>query len=153
MKSLLILLGAVLAFLIFVHGEVLAQEKYIPGVHEELYGTWTNEKMFPPKWVMRSDGIYEQCNSIAKTVPFERGEFEIWKKWTDSEGNIWYDAACTVVSGVHPGFMFQATWKISESGNVAEWVRRHVSRFDQSYFVSTIDSKDLSYRFYRRSAD
>lgn len=147
----LFLMSSVL--LLFIQVAAIAQDKYVPKPDEVLYGSWTNTKMFPPKWVMKSDGFYEQYNPIANTVPFERGRFEIWKEWTDSEGNIWYNAACTVTSGVHPGFMFQATWKIGESGNVAEWVRRHVSRFDQSYFVSTIDLKDLSYRFYRRSAE
>jgi hypothetical protein len=129
----------------------IAQDKYLPKPDEVLYGTWANEKMFPPKWIMKPDGSYEQYNPVSNTVPFERGRFEIWKKWTDSNGTVWYYVACTVTSGVRPGFMFQATWKIRQSGNVAEWVRRHVARFDESYFMSTVNPKDLAYRLYHRS--
>ena len=141
------------AFLSLLPSFLVAQDKYTPSSDEILYGTWTNEKMFPPKWVMKPDGFYEQYNPVTNTVPFERGKFEIWKAWTDSEGNVWYDVACTVTSGVRPGFMFQATWRIAQSGDTAEWVRRQVARFDQSYFMSTISPKDPAYRVYRRSTD
>ena len=109
-----------------------AADKYVPTADEILYGTWTNEQMFPPKWVMNPDGTYEQFNATANAAPFESGRFEIWKKWTDSEGNVWYNTACEVTEGTQAGSMFQATWKIDQSGNSAEWIRRKVSRFDQA---------------------
>jgi hypothetical protein len=131
----------------------MAQDRYVAKADERIYGTWTNEKNFPPKWVIKADGTYEQYNPITSTVHFKSGKYDIWKNWTDSDGNVWYDIACTDISGAHPGFMFQAVWKINESGEVAEVLRRHVIRFDQSYFITTIDPKDPDYQVYRRSAD
>ena len=77
--SILILLLSVVGY---------AQEKYVPKDNEELFGTWTNEKMQFQKTVNFKGGFKDYVR-INDATPVGVGIENIAKKWTDSEGNIW----------------------------------------------------------------
>ena len=53
----------------------IAQDTYVPAPNEELYGTWTNEKMFPPKIVVSPGGTWEHYFPASNTFPCGRSSF------------------------------------------------------------------------------
>jgi hypothetical protein len=122
-----------------------AKGKYVPKPNEELYGTWTNEEMSHQKTVNHPDGKFEDYFSVSDTTPFRGGTTEIVKKWTDSEGNVWYNTCDTFTTGSVKGHKVQNLWKISKSGTVAEFVWSEVGQFDPSKFPTTIDPKGNNY--------
>jgi hypothetical protein len=93
-------------------------QSYTPSPNEVFYGTWVNEKMYPQKMVKRSDGSYDDYATVSDTTPFRGGRYEIFKKWTDSEGNVFYETYDTFSFGIH--LKTQNLWRVSKSGTLLE---------------------------------
>ena len=150
MKPRMLLLFALLVLLSLILLGSCAPRKYVPKPNEEIYGTWTNEKIFPQKVVNTADG-WKQYNYIADSVPLIEGTGTPDSKWTDSEGNIYYKGFDTVTSGTYKGNKFQELDKLSKSGTVWESVSTMVREFEASNYPAKIDPKDSSYRIYYRT--
>ncbi len=90
--------------LVLVVGVILvggcAPGKYMPKTNEELYGTWINEKITPQKNVI-SPGSYKNYTYVTDSSVVSEGTMQIFSKWTDSEGNVWYKTryTCTLAGG------------------------------------------------------
>jgi hypothetical protein len=74
-------------------------DKYVPTSGEVLYGSWTNKDLEPARIVTKPDGTIEWYASLSDTAVLMGGKAEIFSKWTDSEGNVWYQ----VFAGPAPG--------------------------------------------------
>jgi len=102
---------------------LLAQEKYTASGNEEIYGTWTNEKNMasfshPPKIVV-SQNTVEIYVDLTSKLPPDKVIWSIVKKWTDSGGNIWYQANGTGTGGAQ-GYKWQELYKLSKNGTIME---------------------------------
>jgi hypothetical protein len=152
MKSRALLVCAVVILLPLIHVVGWAQEKYVPKPDEELYGTWTNEKAFPPRLVESPDGTFAEFFPISNPKPFRGGTTEIVKKWTGSDGSVYYYLLKTVTLGVNKGMRVQFLHKISESGKVLEtaW-RSGTTTFDAERMPTEIDPKDQNYQIFNMS--
>ena len=85
------LLVLVASLSLFPLSGALAQEKYIPGTDEELYGTWIDPTATsgPYKWVIAPNGVQlEYWRNY--DPPYEEVRYTVEKKWTDDEGNVYY---------------------------------------------------------------
>lgn len=153
MKVRMLLLAQILVWLAFFQGIAWAQEEFTPSENEELYGTWTNEQTFPPQLVENPDGTFEEHSPIANPKAFRRGTIKIVKKWTGSDGCIYYYSLDTTTSGADRGRRIKALWKISELGKVLEVVRRITasSEFDPKGMPTEIDPKEPYYQIFTRS--
>ena len=153
MKVRLLLHAQVVVWLAVVQGITWAQEKYTPREDEELYGTWTNDKMFPPQLVENADGTFEEHFPVSHPKAFRSGTIEIVKKWTGSDGSVYYYSLDTITFGADKGRKARALWKISELGKVLEVVRRITSSttFDPNGMPTEIDSKEPYYLVFARS--
>jgi len=73
--------------LVFYAGEVLSES-------DEICCTWINTKYVsgnpPQKLIFNYDGTFAHYGTKISTDAFNRGTFQIIKKWKDSEDNIWY---------------------------------------------------------------
>jgi hypothetical protein len=127
---------------------------YVATADEEIYGTWINEKEDRQKLVMLPNGTWEYYIYESDTSPCEGGTYQLYKKWKDSEGNIWYYqyAGSTFGSDTANG---QELDRIYFTGK--EWVweldMEYVSAFDPDKFPTKIDPESLRYRIYYRSAE
>jgi hypothetical protein len=148
MKTGIMLIGSlVLVYLIPFAG--YADNKYVPTTDEVYYATWINKETYPQKMVKYSDGTFEDYE-LDETTPFRGGTSEIIKKWTDTEGNVFYDTYDAFTKGSMTGYKVQSLWKISKSGTVCEMVWTPVGIFDSSGFPAAIDPKsDRYFIFYR----
>lgn len=116
------------------------QEKSSPKPDEELYGTWVNEQMMPPRVVINPDGSFADYFPASYSKPYQGGKTEIFKKWTDSEGNVYYDTYDTFTfSSTMEQTKLQCLKKVSKSGTVLEWNWVTVSEFGPGKFPSTLD--------------
>ena len=79
------------ALLFLIPFGATAQGLYIPSPNEPFYGTWTNEKMNPPKTIHYPDGTFEDYSHASDTTPFRRGKSLMIKKSTDAEENVYYE--------------------------------------------------------------
>ena len=150
MKRRILLLTVVALSLILLAG--CGQGKYLPKPNEELYGTWTNERMPQQKSVITASG-FKSYTYIGDPDTFIEGTMQIISKSTDSEGNIWYKAFEIYTSGLHglKGQKRQTPYKLSKSGTVLECQPAYVGEFDPKSFPSKLDPKDQFYRIYFRS--
>ena len=147
MKPRMLLLSTLLVLLALMLLGGCAPQKYVPKANEEIYGTWTNKKIFPQKVVNTADG-WKQYNYISDSVPLLEGIARAESKWTDSEGNIYYKGSSTVTSETAKGSKWQELDKLSKSGTVWESVSTMVREFEASNYPTKIDPKDSSYRIY-----
>ena len=99
-----------------------AQQKYVPKTDEELYGTWTNGQnsgdwFRPQKLVLTADqyAVYGSTEAL----PTFTWMLRIDDKWTDTDGNIWYEVFA-VGTGCFKGHSTQELYKLSKSGSVME---------------------------------
>ena len=155
MKRVLIVSASILLLgLIQVGG--WAQTKYVPKENEEIYGTWLNEKRTNTdncqKLVITADGWKEYYN-ISDSVSFFEGRGFFDSKWTDSEGNIWYESFGTITKGTAAaqGIKYQELDKVSNSGKVVESVNTNVAEYDPDSYPTKIDPTDYTYRIYYRA--
>lgn len=152
MKSPMILLAALMVVLAVSAVAGFGQEKYSPKPNEELYGTWINAEQFSySQKSVNGPGGYKEYWRIADSAPSAEGTEEIYGKWTDSEGNVWYKTFATIISGWGKGFRSQTLHKLSKSGTVRELVYALVSTFDPSDFPTKIDPEDSTYRILYRA--
>ncbi len=137
----LVVLFASLVILLGLFGALgFGQEKYTPKPNEEIYGTWVNNDMMPQKVVMSPDGSFEYYFPASYSKPYQGWKSEIIKKWTDSDGNVYYQTYDTLVfGGTMEHTRFQALKKISRSGAVLEWNWVTVSEFRPEKFPSELD--------------
>ena len=86
MRTLMAL--AICLSLVFYAGVSLSES-------DEICCTWFNlkhiEGKFPQKIMFHYDGTYATYKKINAMDALSRGMFQIVKKWTDSEGDIWYN--------------------------------------------------------------
>jgi hypothetical protein len=136
-----------------------AQEKmYVSQPKEELYGTWINRNVFPEKTVINPNGTFADYNGASAITPFRGGHLKIFNKWTDREGNVYYQGVIKVtfpiiVSKTLPEKMIDENlFKVSNSGEVLEINYQEVKEgdFDPKYFPKTIDPKDNRYLIFYR---
>lgn len=129
-----------------------AQDKYVASEDEELYGTWSNDNMFPPKIVISADGTFEEYFPISNTKAFRGGTVEMIKKWTGSDNGVYYYTLDRLTSGPDKGTRTRFLWKVSEDGKVLEMVWRPSGpAFDPSGMPTEIDPKDRNYLVFDRS--
>ena len=133
---------ASLVILFVVFGALgFGQEKYTPKPNEEIYGTWVNEEMNPPKTVNNPDGTFADYFPVSYSKPFRGGTTEIFKKWTDSEGSVYCDTFDTFTFGAGMvGMKTQCLKKVSKSGTVLEVMWVFVGEFGPDKFPSTLDT-------------
>jgi hypothetical protein len=106
------------------------------------FGTWTNESLDIQKSVNFLGG-YKDYQKTSSEKPYAEGTEQIAKKWTDSDGNVWYHAFGTVASGPDAGFRFQNLMKFSKSGTVREQIwAQAFGNFKESGYPSRIDPTD-----------
>ncbi len=148
MRKCIVLFGAAL---ILLGG--CAKAKYVAGPNEEIYGTWTNEKMDFKKVAMAPEGKYMYLQ-LADTTPFEESTGQIAAKWTDSEGSVWYKFSYTRTKGPHAGSKFTELDKLSKSGKVWEYVwtaPANDAEMKNPSYPTKIDPQDYLYSVYYRA--
>ena len=119
----LFLISSILLFIVLLGAR--AQEKYVPKADEELYGTWTNEEYsgltsYQPQKEVDTADRYGWYHMISDSVPYEEGTYEVDRKWTDAEGNIWYRILCTAKTGTWKDYKGQWLIELSKSATVWE---------------------------------
>jgi hypothetical protein len=93
-----------------------------------------------PQVTVYSDGSFEWYKEFAETTAptIQTGQFiSIKEPWTDSKGNIWYQARFLQIGYEQ---MFYAIGKISDSGKVWEYV------WSSTDYPDEIDSENFNYR-------
>ena len=136
-------------FLVLGGVALIAQNAYVPKPDEELYKTWENDFAYPQRTV-NFPGGYKDYNFNADTTPSEQGEEQIMKRWTDSDGNVWYWLFGKVTVGQYAGVQYQTLTKISHNGTLRELVFRAPVYAYNPNSPMQIDPDDLSYRVYHR---
>lgn len=147
-----------LLFSVFVIACVLilsscSPSKYVAKPNEEIYGTWTNEKMSVQKLVIAPDGG-KMYLKLTDTTPYAEVGGEWTSKWTDSEGNIWYKSIASRTKGPYSGFKFTELDKLSKSGTVLESVWTAPSSDEElknPKYPTKIDPQDPNYTIYFRA--
>ena len=149
--------AAILSALLLLAG--CGQSKYTPKADEELYGTWTNSSLsgevhlpapyMPQKVVITSSGfsVFKYADDFAR---FEVGSEQIDRRWTDSDGNIWYQAHSAHADG-SVALTFQTLYKLNKAGTVQESVYLVAARYDPSHYPAKLDPNDSTYRRYDRA--
>lgn len=138
--------------LILLTGTGFSQNSYVAKVDEEIYGTWTNATMQMQKNISYMGGSKDFFLADG-TEPFVESKAELANKWTDADGNVWYQRYGTIVAGAYQGTKWQSLERISKSGSVREWVSKVVASFAPENYPQAIDPKDRDYRIYYRSED
>ena len=64
-----------------------AQEKYVPGPNEEIFGTWLKGAGDFGK-IVSMPGKYEEYTLASDAEPYQEVTTKIESKWKDSDGNI-----------------------------------------------------------------
>lgn len=86
MRALIVL---TICLSMFIYADVSLSES------DEICCTWINlkyiEGKIPQKVVFHHDGTYATYGKIDSANALSRGTFQVVKKWTDSEGFIWYN--------------------------------------------------------------
>lgn len=140
MRKLLGFFAFLVVLLALVGALGFGQEKYTPKPNEEINGTWVNDEMMPPKVVINPDGSFAYYFPASYSKPYQGWKSEIVKKWTDSEGNIYYETYDTLIfGGTMEHTKFQCLKKVSKSGAVLEWNWVTVSEFRPEKFPSALD--------------
>jgi hypothetical protein len=139
-----------IAVLLLLSGIGFTQGNYVPNANEEIYGTWINPKMQMQKNVSFVGGSKDYFLADG-TEPFIESNAKLANKWTDAEGNVWYQRYGTIVTGAYKGTKWQSLEKISQSGLIREWVSKAVTTFAAENYPKTIDPKDHDYRIYYRA--
>jgi len=154
MKGHLLFFTAAVVLLPLINVAGWAQEKYIPKADEELYGTWANEKTFPPRTDINPGGTFSDYYPVSNPKPFRGGTTEIVKTWTGSDNSVYYYLLNTFTSGVYKGTRVQLLDKVSGSGKVLETVwRMGMTTFDAERMPTEIDPKDQNYQIFTRSGN
>jgi len=121
-----------------------APAKYVPTSNEELFGTWVNPSLTNQKIVLDASS-FSEYSTPASEKPNTHGTMQIVRKWTDSEGNIWYQTY--EVSDDYWGIKnapHQTLHKLSKSATVWEHVGLWVDHHDPRFFPDKLDQSIAS---------
>lgn len=115
---------------------------------DEICCTWFNLKHIkgeiPQKIMFHYDGTFATYKKMNSIDALSRGTFQITKKWSDSNGNIWYQI---IMNDPRTEKKYKLA-KISQNGRALEFV------CNPDNFPEKIDSKETSYcNFLRASMD
>lgn len=155
MKCVRLLLSAsiVSVALLLIVSTVWAQ--YVPKSNEELYGTWTNDKTINAfhvqKRVHTADGRVKEYDDLSGSTLLAEGPSRIDRKWTDSDGNVWYEVYERLTAGVYAGYDFQRLFKLSKSATVLEYVQNH-GYVGPNNYPAKIDPSGGAYKIFYRAA-
>jgi hypothetical protein len=143
-RRLLVLVGV-----IALGGRVVCQ--YIPLANEELFATWLNVNMALQKTVNLNGEIKDYMFKDDSSTYQEATE-QIASKWTDSDGNIWYQTFGTMTSGPYKGIKYQDLHKLSKDATVNEFqFKAPVFSFSPNGYPKELDSSNSNYRIYYRA--
>ena len=113
---------------------------------DEICCTWFNlkhvEGKFPQKIMFHYDGTYATYKEMVSSNTLSRGTFQVTKKWSDSNGDIWYKI---IKEDSIKGKQFQLT-KVSQNGRKLEFV------CSKDNFPNEINSNSDSYCNYMRGS-
>jgi hypothetical protein len=150
----MMLLGVPVILLSLIQLASCGPGKYTPKPNEEIYGTWTNEKMSPQKEIHTADGS-KQYLYTSDSTSFYEGTGKTISKWTDSEGNIWYKVLSTFTTpNTYKGQIFTVLEKLSKSATVWESVWASPSsdaELKNPVYPAAIDPNNSNYRIYYRT--
>ena len=84
--------------------------------------------------------------------------WQIENKWTDSDGNIWYQTCEAITSGVSQGKDLkgqrsQALHKLSQSGTMWESMLASVDMYDSGKYPSDVSAVAEDYHVYNRTTE
>jgi hypothetical protein len=106
---------------------------------------------------MSPDGTFGDYASSSATAPFRKGTAQISKKWTDPDGNVWYQTYDKFTLCPIPGLKTQTLWKINESGTTAEfqWIVAHDFNpaANPDGYPTQLDPSSHNYLIYSRSKE
>lgn len=125
---------------------VNANDGYIAGKNEEIYGTWINPDYdrinMSARIINKPDGTVESYSTLFLPVPICTGARTIINKWTDSVGNIWYKS---IEKSIGCGAYYELH-RISNSGKTWEHAYSSID------YPAEIDPDDVTanYRIYYR---
>ena len=144
----------VVTVLFFAPAAGWTEDTYVPTPDEEFYGTWTSEAGFPPRMIESADGMFNEYYPASNTKPFRGGTAEIARKWTGSDGGIYYYVLYTNTFGTEKGRKTAWLCRVSESGKVLEMMWHSVGlTLDPAKMPTEIDPKDSHYRVYSRAEE
>ena len=113
---------------------------------DEICCTWFNMKhtegKFPQKIMFHYDGTYATYNKINSSKASARGMFQITKKWTDSEGYIWYKI---IMNDPKQGKKYKLA-KVSQNGRRLEFV------CNKNIYPSELNANESGYCNYLRAS-
>ena len=115
-----------------------ASQQYVPNEDEELYGIWINRDNYLAKIDLSNDGQYLSYHLAGDKIPQNSGTFTIVKRWSDFDGNIFYNV---VFDQGRNSENFRLI-KITNSGRVWEEMK------DLREFPAKIDQKHYNYQIY-----
>jgi len=127
-KTFSLTLIFILTTSIIIGGCATGKKTYVATEDEELYGTWVNPDYDDttggqPGRTVIENGTYEVFALTNITRWLIRGEYTITDKWTDSEGNTWYNYKVTKLwyqTNVTRTDPLYGLAKISDSGRTLE---------------------------------
>lgn len=142
-----IFLVAGITMLVFAQLGGWAQEKYVPKENEELFGRWKDDKVADQQTVYYSAGFKIYFRST-DNILLDEATQEIEKKWTDTQGNIWYKTLGLFVGkSPHAGSKFQALYEVDNSKTeLTCWVNT-VYQYDSSKYPPESNPK-ADYEFH-----
>ena len=155
MKSGKVFLDVLMGLLVLTLLGGCATGKYVPKASEELYGTWTNEKIqnndLIQKVVYDATG-WQEYTKVSDATAIDGGTWAIDSKWSDAQGNIWYKIFCSPTKGWASGIDYEALYKISRSSTILEWVYKRTSASQGISYPSKIDPTSDTYHIFYRQA-
>jgi hypothetical protein len=110
---------------------------------DPFYGTFANEEMSPQKWVTFPGG-FKSYVLMSDTLPADEGTERIVARWTDSDGNLWYQTQATIGKR-----KLLTLVRISTPGTVREFTANEVADFSRDDFPTTFPRAG-SYIWHRR---
>jgi hypothetical protein len=148
-RMLISILFYTVTVLIIVGSCATSKKVYVLKEDEKIFGTWINPD-YDASWiyaklVIKSDGVWEEYSLTYSDRPVYQGEYTITKKWTDSEGYVYYKSIITRID--KPSYRpYYILLKIDKTGKVYEdlWSTAQMpTEFDP-------DNKIYNYRIYSR---
>lgn len=140
-----IVIAIIYAIFLFPSFCSFAEGDFSLQANEPLYGTWVNDKMFPAKMVKLPDGIDSDYWPSTSSTPFRSAASKYVAKWTDSDGNAYYNSIDTFTSGDIKGHIVYCLWKVSADGKSMEMNWREFA----GEFLKEINHKSNYFIFYR----
>lgn len=133
-------LAITMVLLALVSALGFAQETAAPMSTAAITGTWVNNEMMPPKVVIDSDGSFSYYFPASYSKPYQGWKTEVFREWTDSEGNVYYQTYDTLIfGGTMEHTKFQCLKRVTKSGTILEWNWTTVSAFSPEKFPPAID--------------